>query len=163
MFATHQDLEGLVRAGRFREDLYYRINVLEIEIPPLRSRPEDTLWLAEQFIAEYARRFPDEQRLLSADDRERLLRYSWPGNVRELRHVLERACILGDGERLALKLPSEQDGDERPLKSYAQAGERAAIVAALTDHRGHVTAAAAALGISRKTLWQKMKRYGVSR
>lgn len=163
VFATHQDLEGLVRAGRFREDLYYRINVLEIEIPPLRSRPEDTLWLAEQFIAEYARRFPDEQRLLSADDRERLLRYSWPGNVRELRHVLERACILGDGERLALKLPSEQDGDERPLKSYAQAGERAAIVAALTDHRGHVTAAAAALGISRKTLWQKMKRYGVSR
>ncbi len=162
VFATHQDLEGSVRSGRFREDLYYRINVLEIEIPPLRERPEDILWLAEGFVTDHARRFPAERRMLSAEDRARLLQYHWPGNVRELRHLLERACIMGDGAALALKLPLAGH-DEKPLKSYAQAGERAAILAALQDHKGNVTAAAVALGISRKTLWQKMKRYGVSR
>jgi DNA-binding NtrC family response regulator len=163
VLATHQDLEGLVRDGRFREDLYYRINVLEIDIPQLRERPEDILWLAEHFLGEHARRFPDESRTLSAEDRATLLKYRWPGNVHELRHVLERACVMGESDRLLLKLPGAGPSDEKPLKSYARAGERAAIVAALEDHKRNVTAAAAALGISRKTLWQKMKRYGISR
>jgi len=167
VFATHQGLEDLVRNGRFREDLYYRINVLEILIPPLRERPEDILWLAERFVADFGRRFPDEQRTLSANDRSRLLRYHWPGNVRELQHLLERACIMGEGVRLALKLPSEGTPEKGPkgagLKAHAHAGERAAILAALNAKERNVTAAALALGVSRKTLWQKMKRYGISR
>ncbi len=167
VFATHQDLEALVRNGQFREDLYYRINVLEVLIPPLRERPEDILWLAERFIADFAHRFPNEQRHLTADDRNRLLHYHWPGNVRELQHLLERACIMGDGSRLALRLPSEAEPATATsgagLKAHANAGERAAILAALDAQGRNVTAAAAALGVSRKTLWQKMKRYGISR
>ncbi|WP_418219939.1 sigma 54-interacting transcriptional regulator [Candidatus Thiodictyon syntrophicum] len=93
--ATHQDLGALVRAGRFREDLYYRIRVLDLRLPPLRERPEDVLWLAERFVAEHGRRFPQERRTLHGADRDRLLRYPWPGNVRELHHALERACIMG--------------------------------------------------------------------
>lgn len=167
VFATHQDLEDLVRGGRFREDLYYRINVLEILIPPLRERPEDILWLAERFVADFGRRFPDEQRALSAEDRSRLLRYHWPGNVRELQHLLERACIMGEGAQLVLRLPGAAEPEASTgvagLKAHAHAGERAAILAALDDQERNVTAAAAALGVSRKTLWQKMKRYGISR
>jgi DNA-binding NtrC family response regulator len=160
--ATHQDLAALVREGRFREDLYYRVRVLEIRIPPLRERPEDILWLAERFVADYGRRVPQERRLLNAEDRERLLQHSWPGNVRELQHTLERACILGQGERLALA--GAQDAPaEKGLKAQAQASERAAIQSALAEHDFSMTATAARLGISRKTLWQKMKRYGLSR
>ena len=168
--ATHQDLDALVRAGRFREDLYYRIRVLEVQVPPLRERPEDILWLAERFMAEHARRFPEERRLLTEADRGRLVRHRWPGNVRELRHTLERACILGEGTRLALdlELVDAPETDltrlgvtEGGLKARTQAEERALILAALNQHHYHMTATAAALGISRKTLWQKMKRYGL--
>lgn len=160
--ATHQDLAALVREGRFREDLFYRVRVLEIRIPPLRERPEDILRLAERFVADYGRRVPQERRVLTAADRTHLLQHSWPGNVRELQHTLERACILGQGERLALK-----DAPDAPartgLKAQAQASERAAIEAALAEQGFSMTATAARLGISRKTLWQKMKRYGVTR
>ncbi|MBK1645811.1 hypothetical protein CKO25_14340 [Thiocapsa imhoffii] len=160
--ATHQDLTALVREGRFREDLYYRVRVLEIRIPPLRERPEDILWLAERFVADYGRRVPRERRVLTPEDRERLLHSKWPGNARELQHLLERACILGQGERLALDgaldIPKEQG-----LKAQAQASERAAIETALVEQDCNMTATAARLGISRKTLWQKMKRYGIKR
>jgi two-component system, NtrC family, response regulator AtoC len=160
--ATHQDLAALVREGRFREDLYYRVRVLEIRIPPLRERPEDILWLAERFVADYGRRVPQERRVLTPEDRERLLQHSWPGNVRELQHTLERACILGRGERLALN-DARDAPTETGLKAQAQASERAAIEAALAEQGFSMTATAARLGISRKTLWQKMKRYGVTR
>jgi two-component system, NtrC family, response regulator AtoC len=160
--ATHRDLAALVRADRFREDLYYRVRVLEVLIPPLRERPEDILWLAERFLAEHAERFPDERRVLAPGDREQLLGQSWPGNVRELHHALERACILGHGQRLALE-PASAAPVERDLKAHAEAGERVAILGALKDHAFSMTATAQRLGISRKTLWQKMKRYGLKR
>ena len=160
--ATHQDLAERVREGRFREDLYYRVRVLEIRIPPLRERPEDILWLAERFVADYGRRVPQELRVLTPEDRERLLQHNWPGNVRELHHSLERACILGRGERLALD-DVRNAPMETGLKAQAQASERAAIEAALAEQGFSMTATAARLGISRKTLWQKMKRYGVTR
>jgi two-component system, NtrC family, response regulator AtoC len=160
--ATHRNLAALVREGRFREDLFYRVRVLEIEIPPLRERPEDILRLAERFVAAYGRRVPQERRVLTAGDRERLLQHSWPGNVRELQHTLERACILGQGERLALDVARDLP-PEMGLKAQAQASERSAIEAALAEQDFNMTATAARLGISRKTLWQKMKRYGVTR
>ncbi|WP_295399342.1 sigma-54 dependent transcriptional regulator [uncultured Thiocystis sp.] len=160
--ATHRDLVTLVREGRFREDLYYRVRVLEIQMPPLRERPEDILWLADRFVAEHGRRFPEERRSLSGTDREHLLSHPWPGNVRELHHTLERACILGHGQQLALDVPNEMPA-ETGLKAQAQAGERAAILAALAEPADSLAATAVRLGISRKTLWQKMKRYGLSR
>ncbi|CRI67716.1 AoxR regulatory protein [Thiocapsa sp. KS1] len=160
--ATHRDLAALVREGRFREDLYYRVRVLEIRIPPLRERPEDIIRLAERFVADYGRRVPQERRVLTPEDRERLLQHGWPGNVRELQHTLERACILGRGERLALH-DARDAPTETGLKAQAQASERAAIEAALAEQGFSMTATAARLGISRKTLWQKMKRYGVTR
>ncbi|MBK1719742.1 sigma-54-dependent transcriptional regulator [Thiocystis violacea] len=160
--ATHRDLAALVRAGAFREDLYYRVRVLEILIPPLRERPEDILWLAERYVAEHAKRYPEERRLLAPQDCERLLDHHWPGNIRELHHALERACILGQGERLALD-PLGASTMETGLKAHAQAGERTAILAALAEHAFNMTVTAEHLGVSRKTLWQKMKRYGISR
>lgn len=163
--ATHQDLGALVREGRFREDLYYRIKVLDLRLPPLRDRPEDVLWLAERFVAEHSRRFPEERRTLQDTDRDRLLRYPWPGNVRELHHALERACIMGQGDALALDLEPPR-ADLPPaigLKAQAQSGERAAILAVLATHGYAMATTAAVLGISRKTLWQKMKRYGITR
>ncbi|MCK7578167.1 MAG: sigma-54 dependent transcriptional regulator [Chromatiales bacterium] len=160
--ATHRDLAALVRAGHFREDLYYRVRVLEIAIPPLRERPEDILWLAERFLAEHGARFPDERRRLGAADRQWLLNQPWPGNVRELQHTLERACILGQGERLRLE-SADATSAETGLKQQTEAGERAVILAALVEQDYHMTQTAARLGISRKTLWQKMKRYGLSR
>jgi DNA-binding NtrC family response regulator len=167
--ATHQDLGALVRDGRFREDLYYRIKVLDLRLPPLRERPEDVLWLAERFVAEHGQRFPEERRTLQGTDRDRLLSYAWPGNVRELHHALERACIMGLGDSLALDLESIREPPEaatkltKGLKAHTQSGERTAILAVLAAHAYVMTTAAAALGISRKTLWQKMKRYGIAR
>ena len=176
--ATHRDIAALTRAGQFREDLYYRIRVLEIHIPPLRERPEDILWFADRFLAQHARQYPQERRHLREEERQALLNYPWPGNVRELHHTLERACILGQGERLALPAnlsssaaasPSVKAGEAQAplagqgLKDQAEASERALILAALTRH-GYVMATTAAhLGISRKTLWQKMKRHGLTR
>ncbi|HYN78971.1 MAG TPA: sigma 54-interacting transcriptional regulator, partial [Lamprocystis sp. (in: g-proteobacteria)] len=167
--ATHQDLGALVRVGRFREDLYYRIRVLDLRLPPLRERPEDVLWLAERFVAEHGRRFPQERRTLHGTDRDRLLRYPWPGNVRELHHALERACIMGQGETLALDLETAAEPPRAGLhqvaglKAQAQSGERSAILAVLAEHGYAMATTAAALGVSRKTLWQKMKRYGIAR
>ncbi len=167
--ATNQDLGALVRDGRFREDLYYRIRVLDLRLPPLRERPEDVLWLAERFVAEHGRRFPQERRTLRGTDRDRLLSYPWPGNVRELHHALERACIMGQGDALALDLesapkpPQENLSMTAGLKAQAQSRERSAILAELAAHGHAIATTAAALGISRKTLWQKMKRYGIAR
>ena len=167
--ATHQDLGALVRAGHFREDLYYRIKVLDLRLPPLRERPEDVLWLAERFVVEHGRRFPGERRRLQGADRDRLLSYPWPGNVRELQHALERACIMGEGDALALDLEPASAAaranlpPDAGLKAHAQSGERSAILAVLAAHGYAMATTAAALGVSRKTLWQKMKRYGIAR
>jgi len=175
--ATHRDIAALTRAGQFREDLYYRIRVLEIHIPPLRERPEDILWCAERFLAQHAQQYPQERRRLRAEDRQALLSYPWPGNVRELHHSLERACILGQGEWLALPAslgspaaaPLVKAGEAlapqagQGLKDLAGASERALIHAALIRHGYVMSATAAHLGISRKTLWLKMKRHGLTR
>jgi DNA-binding NtrC family response regulator len=92
--ATHQDLKRMVEQGRFREDLYYRINLIQLRIPPLCERREDILWLAQQFLAERAGNADGVHKRLSPGAESALLRYDWPGNVRELRHALKHACIL---------------------------------------------------------------------
>jgi len=167
--ATHRDLQQWVANGHFREDLYYRINVITLHIPPLRERCEDILWLAELFLAEHARRYPDERRTLSADARQRLLGHDWLGNVRELRHIIERACILAQGpilqgQDLGLGALAENGrGAQTNLQGALQAVERDQILQSLENHGWRVADTAACLGISRKSLWQKMKRHEIHR
>ena len=170
--ATHRDLREWVAAGRFREDLYYRVNVVVLHVPPLRERREDILSLAEGFLAEHARRYPEERRTLNAEARQQLLAHDWPGNVRELKHVIERACILAQGPMLGAEdLGMEADpsggggpgGEPSRLQSAVQAVERDQILQTLEHHSWRIAESAAALGISRKSLWQKMKRHAITR
>ena len=168
--ATNRDLKAMVDEGKFREDLYYRINVIQIRIPPLRERREDVLWLAEAFLAECSARHGGENRRLSAAARQILLDYPWPGNVRELKHCFERACILSRASTIRpedlfeaplLGAPAA-DADARSLNAYLQDCERAYIAGALERNAGQISETAAELGISRKNLWEKMKKLGMS-
>ena len=162
--ATHRDLLAMVKNGDFREDLYYRINVVQIRVPALRERPEDIVWLAERFLAESCQRHGEQIRALSEDARALLVTQPWPGNARELKHHIERACILSDQpvirpNQLELRddiRPDTQTGD---LRQVRQQEEKRQITAALAEADGKIAAAAKLLGISRKSLWEKRKRY----
>ncbi len=167
--ATHRDLGAMVAAGEFREDLYYRINVIPLHVPPLRERPEDILWLAERFIEELREELQRPAIELTASARERLLDHPWAGNVRELHHALRRAVVFLDGDRIQpedLPLGNNAvggDNDTGPLalKDYLEEREAAFIRARLAENDGAVGTTANSLGISRKALWEKMKRLGV--
>jgi transcriptional regulator of acetoin/glycerol metabolism len=170
--ATHRDLAAMVRDGRFREDLYYRINVIGIQIPPLRDRREDILWLADRMLADLPRRSKVAGLTLSLSAQQALYAHSWPGNARQLNHVLRRAAALASGSALeANDLFAEPVVDPaldkptlaRSLSDHLDTTERAFLVATLQDLGGAVGEAAQRLGISRKTLWEKMKRHGIDR
>ncbi|OOG23864.1 transcriptional regulator [Thioalkalivibrio denitrificans] len=168
--ATHRDLLQMVREGSFREDLYYRIHVIHVRIPPLRERREDILWLAGRFLDEYARARNEPRKQLTAAAEQALLRHPWPGNIRELRHAIERACILSTGPLIQAETVFDEPGtepgtepDERGrLTHYLKACEADYIRRALDLHDGHIGHTAANLGISRKNLWERMKRLGMS-
>lgn len=163
--ATNRDLAKEVQAGRFRQDLYFRLNTFPIEIPPLRERPADVDALAEQFLAQVRVRFEKSGLKLSDGARYALRAHSWPGNVRELENVMERAAILAEDEILPEHLPFQGD-----VLTPAAAGsglnmrdvERRAIEAALKKHAGNRTHAAQELGISLRTLQYRLKEYGLS-
>ena len=173
--ATNRNLKALVREGKFREDLFYRLDVVPIELPPLRDRREDIPLLAEAFLKEFARVNQRKVTALSADVQEALQRYGWPGNVRELRATIERAVVLCRGERITLRdLPSEVQGKPVPgaeeavspaagLRAFTSLNleemEKAFIQQALKLTDGNVTEAAKLLGISRRTLHRKIKTY----
>jgi len=167
--ATHRNLLALVENTQFREDLYYRVHVVHLHIPPLRERHEDILWLTERFLHDHAKRYPDEAKHLHDSARERLLAYPWPGNVRELKHTLERACIMVEGRLIRgsdidLEHPTRAHGPgDGELRAYLDGQERERLVNTLEGHGWSMQGTAAALGISRKTLWQKMKKYGISK
>ena len=169
--ATHRDLVNEVTAGRFREDLYYRLSVMPVHLPPLRARSrEDLMELATTVLDDLARELPDGPRRLSDEAMERLLGYSWPGNLRELRNVLERAMLLGRGqERIG---PELLPGDvrnasggpvstERHVPQSLEEIERGHIERTLRAHEGNRTHAARELGISRATLIKKIKQFGL--
>jgi DNA-binding NtrC family response regulator len=155
-----------VQAGTFREDLYYRINVIQLRVPMLRERREDILWFARLFLAEFTQQHGGPARRLSLAAEDALLAYPWPGNLRELRHCIERACILSSD----LTLGPEALFENWPvgvvehatacgtLDQYVRDCERTYIRQAITRCQGHLTNTAAYLGISRKNLWEKMKR-----
>ena len=171
--ATNRDIEALVADGRFREDLYYRLNVLRIAVPPLRERKEDIPLLVGFLMERICSRMGRHPERLSAEAMDALLGYDYPGNVRELENILERAAISTEGEEL---LRSDIDvpraASERPgatgagRRSGALSGslddlEREAIVAALEKWGGNRTKAAAELAISRRTIINKIRRYGL--
>jgi len=168
--ATNRDLEHMIREGEFREDLFYRLNVIQIVLPPLRDRREDIPALAEHFLARSAGKLGRGLRL-SPEALERLLRYPWPGNVRELENAIERAAILTRGDAVEPDdLPPHvtagiQLGPSPALPrqiSLADA-ERAHILQTLERFGRNHSGAAEALGIGRTTLWRKLKEYGIDR
>jgi DNA-binding NtrC family response regulator len=165
--ATNRALEALVREGRFREDLYYRISVIPITIPPLRERPEDILPLARHFLEQVTRESGKVLKGFTPEAERRLLAYAWPGNVRELRNVVERMVILStrdviDGEDVPLAPPERPaDPAESPLATLAPLRrladvERAYIQTVLQAVHGNRSAAARILGITRQTLRKKI-------
>lgn len=168
--ATHRDLAQMVEQGTFRKDLYYRINVINVRIPPLRERSDDIMWLARRFLAEQSARAPQERKTFSRAAERVLMAYPWPGNVRELRHCIERAWILTHGDTLepeALfeeaslrQVASYQAGGS--LGEYLQACERGYLLRALERNNRQIGSSAADLGISRKNLWEKMRKHGIT-
>ncbi len=167
--ATHHNLRTLVAAKRFREDLYYRVNVVPLQIPPLRERPEDILWLAERFLENHRESYPDEARTIDRGGRNRLLSHDWPGNARELKHVIERACILASGNTIGAddvgpNAPTPDGGDTLTLLGeHIEQEEQTHLRSALVTHEWRIQDTARMLGISRKSLWQKMKKYGIEK
>ena len=164
--ATNMDLEQLVRDGRFREDLYYRINTVHIALPPLRERKEDIVPLAERFIAQYAQKYHRPVSGLDESARLALEGGRWSGNIRELQNVIEKAVILSEGTLLEAKdIQMEQSKAGIPaagtLKALSDAEEERLVREAVLRCNGNISAAAKALGISRPTLYAKMKKYGL--
>lgn len=167
--ATNRSLNRLVRSGEFREDLYYRINVVHIEVPPLRGRHEDILWLADRFLEANNEAHPDAARVWGPGARESLVHYPWPGNVRELMHCVERAWVMSRGPALECEdlaagfksVSAEGHDSHSDLKTYLRGCERAHIVEVLERNDRVIGRSAAELGISRKNLWERMRRLGI--
>ena len=165
--ATHTNLEQAVEAGTFREDLFYRINVFSIEVPPLREHPEDILPLTAFFIEKYARAMGKPVVKVSPEAEAVLKAHRWPGNVRELENAVERAMVVGRGEALEVRdLPvAAQNGGagDEPAARSLSALEKEHIGRVLRECEGNVTHAAKVLGIDRATLYNKLRRYGLRR
>jgi DNA-binding NtrC family response regulator len=168
--ATNADLPKLVQAGRFREDLYYRINVVSVRVPPLRERQQDIPWLMERFFAESAARMDTSLRGISSLAEEAALSHAWPGNIRELRNRMERAVALGLGQWVMPGDMFPEHGDDGAntaqqmgsLEDVRVSAEKRHIIRALSATRGEVGAASRILGIGRTTLWEKMRRLGLN-
>ena len=164
--ATNRDLEAAVKDGRFREDLYHRLNVMPITLPPLRERREDIPALAQFFLERFARETTKGFVEIAPDALERLYRYGWPGNVRELGNVVERAIVLGRPPRVTLEdlpprvvapEPKDDDGEATSYATAVNAYRRRIIAAALARSGGNRAAAAATLGLHRTHLMRLLK------
>lgn len=187
--ATNKDLEAQIGAGEFREDLYYRLRVVPLPIPPLRERPEDVAPLCDHFLAYYAAVGKRTPRVPTAEARERLEDYPWPGNVRELRNTMERLVIMSEGETVTASdvevvlgyaagegvpgvRPPEPTGVEDvtrllreapDLSSFKDEVERVYLLKVLEEHNWNVRAAARAMGIQRSNLYRKLDKHGIER
>jgi DNA-binding NtrC family response regulator len=167
--ATNADLQGRVRSGAFREDLYYRLHVIHVQLPPLRSRGDDVLHLARRFLGEFSGAFGVPLKGFTTLAEEELRSYPWPGNIRELRNRVERAVVLVDGEWVGpADLFPERAAEGitgadpiEPLARVREAAERRQIAAALAATKGDVAVAAALLQVSRSTLFEKIRRLGI--
>jgi two-component system NtrC family response regulator len=168
--ATNRDLARRMSENRFREDLYYRIGVVVISLPPLRERRNDIVRLAGHFLHRFARQYRKRLRGFTVGAFQRLERYEWPGNVREMENRIQRAVILSEGPLIdardlgfpecVLRPPQETEG-LRTLREAKNKVERDMILSAIDRHRGNMARAAEELGISRPTLYDTMKKHGL--
>jgi DNA-binding NtrC family response regulator len=164
--ATNMPLQEMISEKSFREDLYYRINAIEIEIPPLRKRKEDIPVLAAFFLKKYAEQYRKSGLVLSGAAMDQLQEHVWPGNIRELEHAIEKAVILAENDRISqISLSPGSSGGRQPELEVSSLNleehERSVISRALREERGNISATAKVLGINRSTLYQKMKKYGL--
>ena len=163
--ATNTDIRQMVDEANFRQDLLYRINTVEIHIPPLRERGNDIILLAEYFLNRYARKYKKEIRGLTREAKNKLLKYAWPGNVRELQHAVERAVILGEGsllkpENFPFHTIERRKKEEDEILNLEQL-ERQTVEKALRLSQGNMTRAAEYLGITRFALYRKLEKLGL--
>ena len=161
--ATNMDLEALVREGRFREDLYYRINTVHIDLPPLRDRREDIMPLAELFLQRYAEKYHRPLSGIAPEAADLLKEQRWSGNIRELQNCLEKAVILSEGSVLTVKDLQLDAGPQSGLAGdrHAERSEESKVREAMDRSKGNISAAAKLLGVSRPTLYAKLKKYGL--
>ncbi|PYP65861.1 MAG: sigma-54-dependent Fis family transcriptional regulator [Gemmatimonadetes bacterium] len=162
--ATNADPHAEVRAGRFREDLLFRLNTVAIRIPPLRDRREDVPLLASHFLRRYAQRYRKPAQSFAPDAMEALLRHAWPGNVRELDHAVERAVLMAEGDSIQardLALGAPTDGAAALEQMSLEEVEQVLVRKALARAGGNVSEAAKALGLSRSALYRRLKRHGL--
>ena len=171
--ATNKDLPNEIRAGRFREDLYFRLNVIPISVPPLRERDADIPLLADHFMAELAREYGRRPKRFGSGALTGLRSYRWPGNVRELRNVIERLIIMVPGETItladlaflggpsSLRQPDAAAPEALPLHDARDKFERDYILTALAEHHGNISRTAEALRVERSNLYRKMRGFGI--
>jgi len=173
--ATNKNLSEEIQKGNFREDLFYRLNVIPFYVPPLREHPEDIPALADHFLAEFARAYGRRPKRLAEPALQALLEYRWPGNVRELRNLIERLVIMVQGERIERRnLPPALQHDRGRAKNGASGGgffslqearaayEREYILRKLEENRGNISRTAEVLGLERSHLYRKMKSLGIA-
>ncbi|HUK53844.1 MAG TPA: sigma-54 dependent transcriptional regulator, partial [Candidatus Binatia bacterium] len=164
--ATNADVPAEIASGRFREDLLYRLNTIEIHVPPLRERKEDIPLLAMHFLTRYAGRYGKKVRGFDDAAMQALAEHSWPGNVRELDHTVERAVLLANEElvrasQLGLRAAASAAGSPRLEELSLEEVERVLIQKALARFNGNVSQAAGALGLSRSGLYRRLQKYGL--
>jgi two-component system nitrogen regulation response regulator NtrX len=174
--ATNKDLPSAIKAGQFREDLYFRLNVIPIYVPPLRARPDDIPLLADHFMVEFAEEYGRRPKAFDHDAVDLLRRYPWPGNVRELRNLIERLIIMVPGETIAAsdlaflgqapegpsEAPSTPSAPLLPLHEARDRFERDYILRALAGQRGNMSRTAEVLGVERSNLYRKMRAFGIA-
>lgn len=163
--ATNRNLGELVYNGLFREDLLYRINTIQIEVPPLRQRRDDIMPLAEYFLKKYSEKYGKQSLSITQQAKDKLVEYSWPGNIRELEHTIEKAVIMGESGQLKVNdffsgssIGVQTDTNVMKLEEM----EEKMITLAIEKNTGNIKAAAAQLGITRQTLYNKMRKYGLN-
>jgi two-component system nitrogen regulation response regulator NtrX len=173
--ATNKDLKEQIKSGQFREDLYYRLNVVPFHLPPLRERGDDIFDLTQYFLTKMAHELGEKQKMLSPEAQKVMREYPWPGNIRELKNLLERACIMSDAEVIEADFlrdllgSSEKTGDPlsqeflaaSTLKQAKTDFERAYILGKLEENQWNITKTADAIGLERSNLHRKMKLYGI--
>jgi two-component system nitrogen regulation response regulator NtrX len=170
--ATNKDLEAAIEKGDFREDLYFRLSVIPVQVPPLRERTEDIPVLVRHFVGQFAADNNYKSKRFAPDTMEALKRHPWRGNVRELRNTIERLLIMIEDDEIrpqhlseVLRRPAEgAPGGENPgsLRDFKESAERSFIVQKLRESRWNISATAAAIGTPRSNLYKKLEQYGIT-
>lgn len=159
IFATNENLKKAVSENRFRKDLYYRINTVELLIPALRDRQEDIPDLADYFLEKYRQKYHKPKLILNGSLISELMNYSWPGNIRELDHCIERSVILSNDKNMKLLMPNDEESEKTVVNLNLEEMEEILIKKALKKHRGNISLAAEDLGLSRAALYRRMEKF----